>query len=185
MKEALDLEIKQEVVSNVALAESVVIDTPEQYVKAGQFFTALNGLEKKIKGWFAPKKAVLYDAWKEMCAEENLEVKPVVEAKGIISKKLAEYKSAQDKLLESQVGQMSVQMSGQKTATLEKVSYRTYWQAEVLDKTALIVAVVANKGFERFLSPDISALKEFASSTDGAMAIPGVKFWSEQKAVAR
>lgn len=63
---------------------------------------------------------------------------------------------------------------------IDGVSSRTYYSAEVLDKTALILAAIKDPELMRFLEPNQTALNGWARETQGKDTIPGVRVVSRE-----
>lgn len=69
---------------------------------------------------------------------------------------------------------------GPSAPKIDGVSSRTYYSAEVLDKTALILAAIKNPELMRFLEPNQTALNGWARETQGKDTIPGVRVVSRE-----
>ena len=63
--------------------------------------------------------------------------------------------------------------------------FRTDWNAEVVDFSALLKAVVGGKAPSTLLITDASAIKKFASSVKDSIKVPGLKFYSRQTPIGR
>jgi len=69
---------------------------------------------------------------------------------------------------------------------VQGVSYRDHWKAsEHVDIKVLAAAVAAGSVPTSFLTPNMSALNNFARATEGNQPIPGVKIWNDRQVVAR
>jgi hypothetical protein len=73
--------------------------------------------------------------------------------------------------------------------TLPKVQgivYRDQWKAHPeIDVKALAGAVASGQVPVTFLTPNLSALNNYARATEGGATVPGVKFWNDRQIAAR
>ena len=69
---------------------------------------------------------------------------------------------------------------------VQGVTYRSTWKAhDVIDVKALAGAVAAGSVPPGFLTPNLTAINQFARATQGAQAVPGVRFYEDRQIAAR
>lgn len=69
---------------------------------------------------------------------------------------------------------------------VQGVTYRDQWKAHPdIDVRALAAAVAAGRVPLTFLQPNLTAINQFARATQGAQAVPGVKFYNDRQIAAR
>ena len=67
-----------------------------------------------------------------------------------------------------------------KQTKVNGVSFRTKWCGTVTDKMALIKAVAAGQAPANLLCENPTAIRQFAESTQGAVPVPGIRFYDEK-----
>lgn len=66
------------------------------------------------------------------------------------------------------------------------INYRDNWKAHpTIDVKALAGAVAAGKVPTTWLQPNMTAINQFARSTEGAQSVPGVRFFNDRQIAAR
>lgn len=69
---------------------------------------------------------------------------------------------------------------------VQGVTYRDQWKAhQDIDIKALARAVASGLVPSTFLTPNLTAINQFARSTQGTSPVPGVKFWNDCQIAAR
>jgi hypothetical protein len=76
-------------------ATALVVQSREQHKVGLEAFKGLGEMEKKIKDLFEPPKKAANGAHKSICAAERKLLGPVLDAKGIVGKKLEDYENEQ------------------------------------------------------------------------------------------
>lgn len=77
-------------------AKQVVVTSKPEYDAAVEFGRGLAALEAEIVAHYKPAKEAAHKAHAEMCAAEKVHLKPVQEAKSIVSKVCTAWKVAED-----------------------------------------------------------------------------------------
>jgi hypothetical protein len=69
---------------------------------------------------------------------------------------------------------------------VQGVTYRDAWKAHPdVDIKALAAAVASGQAPTAFLIPNMTAINQFARATQGAQAVPGVRFYNDRQIAAR
>lgn len=69
---------------------------------------------------------------------------------------------------------------------VQGVTYRDQWKAHPdVDVRALAAAVAGGSVPATFLTPNMTAINQFARATQGAQPVAGVKFWNDRQIAAR
>lgn len=69
---------------------------------------------------------------------------------------------------------------------VQGITYRDQWKAHpTIDIVKLAAAVAAGKASPTFLMVNMTALNQFARATQGAQAVPGVRFFNDRIVAAR
>ncbi len=129
-------------------------------------------------------------------AEERRVEREKREAEGIARKKAEADREKELKRIEKTQGKAAAKEAAKaplivapvivkEAAQADGVSYRDKFIARVVDASALIAAVAADKAAPHFVTPDISALTKFAQATKGSVAVPGVEFVVEKVVVQK
>jgi hypothetical protein len=69
---------------------------------------------------------------------------------------------------------------------VQGITYRDNWKAHpTIDVRALAAAVADGSAPIAFLTPNITAINQFAKATQGVQPVSGIKFWNDRQVVAR
>lgn len=69
---------------------------------------------------------------------------------------------------------------------VQGITYRDQWKAHPdIEVTALAAAVGAGRAPATFLTPNMTAINQFARATQGAQKVPGVKFFNDRQIAAK
>lgn len=69
---------------------------------------------------------------------------------------------------------------------VQGVTYRDQWKAHPdIDVKKLAAAVAAGTASPTFLTPNLTAINQFARATQGAQPVPGIKFYNDRIVAAR
>lgn len=88
---AISADVLDERQDLVTRAEAINIDSPESYATAGAFLQANKGLQKKIKDFFSPHKALAKAAHDSLCQSEKAELSKLIESEAVIKQKIGQY----------------------------------------------------------------------------------------------
>lgn len=69
---------------------------------------------------------------------------------------------------------------------VDGISYSDRWEAHpTIDMKALAAAVASGAAPITFMTPNMTAINQFARATQGTGAVPGVRFWNNRRIAAR
>jgi len=95
-------EMAQEIFNNELLAErqqiitgldSLKIETPADYKKAGELLMAVRALRKKIETYFKPLKEAAHRAWRAICEQEKKELERLTPYEKIVQDRMLQYQA--------------------------------------------------------------------------------------------
>ncbi len=150
-------------------AQAIQIVDQDTYDRAAEKFLAAAAMEKQIKDYHAPLKQKAHDAHKAICNAENGLLKPVQEAKQILSRLIGAWDDEQERLRKQE--QARLEAEARKRA----------------DEEALAAAVeieelgASEEEVETVLSSPVNTMKVQAAPTYRRAAGVGVtKYWSAE-----
>ncbi|MBT9167557.1 MAG: hypothetical protein DDT22_00942 [candidate division WS2 bacterium] len=91
-------EIEQDVVAIQDVAINIIIVDNDSYVQAGEIFSAIKELQKKIKKYFKPLKENAHKSWKQICDRENEELEKLTLAIEHLNAEMVKWNIAQEKI---------------------------------------------------------------------------------------
>jgi len=79
-------------------AKSIIIQSNDDYVRAGEILLTIKGLRKEINSFFDPICTKAFEAHKEAVAQKKRADAPLVEAEGIIKPRIAAWNAEQERI---------------------------------------------------------------------------------------
>jgi hypothetical protein len=128
---------------------------------------------RQVTQWFAPAKQAAHAAHRAICRQENEALAFYREARRVLDAKLAAWRQGTDAGDDKPAG-----------ASLEGVSFREAWRAEVTDMLKLVRAVARNPALLSLLEINQAELQHLARTRKEELKLPGVRIWRESLVAA-
>ena len=153
-------QVEAEVTDVVArVNNSLTVTNDKEYLLLGEATKAIRSVRNKIAETFEPVKAAAWKAHKAVVKAMKDQSAPLDEAEQKAADILADYNA------KAENGAPSV----------DGISFRSTWSAEVTDFMALVKAVAKGKAHIDMLKPDMTKLNAAARSLKSVMDLPGVE----------